>query len=185
MPDGSHFIPFKEQRLWITTSGAERIRCLVSTAVVAIYAYAIYSLNNGNMGTLMYYYGGPYFVFGWWLVCVTYLQHHDHDTLVYGDENWKYVDAAFETVDRKFGFGIDALHHHITDGHVAHHLFFKSIPHYNLPVATRAIREYLNRLGAGAVYKHEETRDFAFRLHKYMYMFGFQATQAPTLKKAN
>ena len=39
----------------------------------------------------------------WWLVCVTYLQHHSHDTMVYDDSKWSYVLAAFETVDRKFG----------------------------------------------------------------------------------
>ena len=66
----------------------------------------------------------------------TYLQHHSHETVVYDDSNWSFVLAAFETVDRKFGYGIDSLHHHITDGHVAHHLFFTQIPHYNLMIAT-------------------------------------------------
>ena len=40
-------------------------------------------------------------------------------------------------------YGIDYLHHHITDGHVAHHLFFTQIPHYNLPIATEGIRKYV------------------------------------------
>jgi len=38
---------------------------------------------------------------------------------------------------------IDYLSHYITNGHVAHHLFFKNIPHYNLPAATKAVKEML------------------------------------------
>ena len=48
-----------------------------------------------------------------------------------------YRYSAFETIDRKFGFGLDTLQHHITDGHIVHHLFFRKIPHYNLPIATK------------------------------------------------
>ena len=110
---------------------------------------------------------------------VTYLQHHDHDTLVYDDHDWKFVEAAFETVDRTFGFGIDEIHHHITDGHVAHHLFFTKIPHYNLPAATKAIRKYLDEHDLAYMYKHEDTRDFILRVHKYFVQFGFKATRAP------
>merc|ERR1719331_3704891 len=32
---------------------------------------------------ILYYYVPTYFTYSWWLVTVTYLQHHDHDTLVY------------------------------------------------------------------------------------------------------
>lgn len=42
--------------------------------------------------------------------------------------------------------------HHITDGHVAHHLFFTGIPHYNLMTATAAIQEKLKPFG---VYRKE------------------------------
>jgi len=178
MPDGSHWIPFSNDRLWQDSDTSERVKCVISSLWVLVNMTGIYALNDYCLAKVAYYYGMPCIVFGWWLVCVTYLQHHDHDTLVYGDENWKYVDAAFETVDRKFGFGIDALHHHITDGHVAHHLFFRSIPHYNLPIATKALRKYLDKNMIGDVYKYEETPDFAYRLHKYMYMFGFRATEA-------
>jgi phytoene desaturase len=106
-----------------------------------------------------YYYAVPWIFNSWWLVSVTYLQHHDPETLVYGDEDWKFVNAAFETVDRTYGFGIDWLHHHITDGHVAHHLFFTKIPHYNLPKATVAIRQHLEKAGLSKLYKYE-MRDF-------------------------
>jgi acyl-lipid omega-3 desaturase len=185
MPDGSHWYPFKDHRLWLEASAKEMGRCLLSTAVVVAYAAAIFYLNNCDMGSMFYYYLAPLWVSGWWLVCVTYLQHHDHDTLVYDDENWKFVDAAFETVDREFTpFGIlDKLMHNITNCHVVHHLFFTNIPHYNLAKATEAMKVYLNENGAGSLYKFEKTHDYAWRLHKYMYMFGFRATEAP--KKVN
>jgi len=111
------------------------------------------------------------------------LQHHNPETLVYGDEDWKFVNAAFETVDRTFGFGIDWLHHHITDGHVAHHLFFTKIPHYNLPKATVAIKQYLTDNGVIGKYKHEYTRDFVYRTHSYMVQFGFKSHQSKKLSE--
>merc|ERR1719274_299838 len=114
---------------------------------------AIYYINGQSLMNVLYYYVPTYFVYAWWLVTVTYLQHHHHDTLVYDNDDWKFVDAAFETVDRKFGFGIDYLHHHITDGHVAHHLFFKNIPHYNLPIATKAIYTYMESNGLSSMVK--------------------------------
>lgn len=185
LPDGSHWIPFGNERLWKDTDIVERMKCVISTFWCVVNAYGAYILCNESLVTTAYYYGMPLMVFGWWLVCVTYLQHHDHDTLVYDDNDWAYTMAAFETVDRQFGYGIDKLHHHITDGHVAHHLFFRSIPHYNLPIATKAIREYLQKNLVGDVYKFEKTPDFAYRLHSYMYQFGFRATQAPKEKKVN
>lgn len=99
--------------------------------------------------------------------------------------DWKFVDAAFETVDRTFGYGIDSLHHHITDGHVAHHLFFTKIPHYNLPIATRAIKDYLAKHDLSYMYKHEDTRDFVLRVHKYFIDLGFKATKATPNARAN
>jgi len=114
MPDGSHLIPFSSQRLWKESDAIEYRKCIISTIVVFISAYSAYYLCGQNLMSTFEFYIAPWFVFSWWLVSVTYLQHHDHDTLVYDDSNWKFVNAAFETVDRKYGFGIDTLHHHIS-----------------------------------------------------------------------
>lgn len=186
MPDGSHWIPFSSQRMWKDTDVVEYRKCIFSTLVVLANIAGIYYLGgSGLVGkpedlvmNIAYYYGAPWVVFSWWLVTVTYLQHHNHDTLVYDDNDWKFVDAAFETVDRKFGFGIDTLHHHITDGHVAHHLFFTKIPHYNLMIATRAISKYLDDNQLGFLYKSDITYDFPYRVHAYMVKYGLSAKRA-------
>ncbi len=47
--------------------------------------------------------------------------------------------------------------HHITDGHVAHHLFFTQLPHYHLKEATAAIVKFLEPYG---VYKKRTSYDF-------------------------
>lgn len=174
-PDGSHFFPFPKQRMWRESPFTEHLKCLLSSFVCGAYLLTFYVLAGHSWLNLTYYYFAPLLVFGWWLTTVTYLQHHSPDTLVYNDTDWKFVDAAFETVDRKFGFGIDYLSHHITDGHVAHHLFFTKIPHYNLPMATRAIRSYLKKHNLQSVYKAEKTYDFMFRVHRYFVQLGFKA----------
>ncbi len=174
-PDGSHFIPFPKQRMWRESAFTEHLKCLFSALVCGLYLLTFFALSGYNIRLLSYYYLAPLVVFGWWLTTVTYLQHHSPETIVYDDKDWKFVDAAFETVDRKFGYGVDTLSHHITDGHVAHHLFFTKIPHYNLPMATKAIREYLVKNDLQGMYKFEETYDFPYRVHKYFVTLGFKA----------
>lgn len=172
-PDGNHFVPLIFQRLYKKAKPVELMKCLVSTAVVVGYAAAFWTLCGSNFATFAQMYLGSYFVFAWWLTTVTYLQHHGEDTLVYNDSTWKYVLAGFETVDRTYGWPIDLLTHHITDGHVVHHLFFTKIPHYNLQKATIAMKAYLKENDCLDLYKHEVTTDFFFRVFKYFYQKGF------------
>jgi acyl-lipid omega-3 desaturase len=176
-PDGSHFFPIPSQRMWKESPSVEYTKCLVSTAVVFAYAYGVYAkICEYDFSVFSYYYLIPILVFGWWLVCVTYLQHHCPTTMVYDSDSWNFFTAAFETVDRTFGYGIDDLSHNITDGHVVHHLFYTKIPHYHLKKATRALRKYLSDNNASHLYKHEETYDFAFRVHQYFRDIGYGAT---------
>jgi acyl-lipid omega-3 desaturase len=161
--------------MWKDTPTSEYIKCLVSTAVVIAWGTSVFALCGWNLSTFLYFYVAPLLVFGWWLVTVTYLQHHAPDTLVHDDSTWKFVNAAFETVDREYGPLIDSLSHHITDGHVVHHLFFTKIPHYHLAKATKAMRKYLTEVGAGDIYKFEKTHDFFFRIHSYLVTNGLRA----------
>ena len=182
MPDGSHYFPFLNQRMWADSSVEDQRKCYLSTAVLVAYIATFYYFA-GSLSAFAYYYVVPYMVYSWWLVTVTYLQHHDHNTVVYTDEDWNFVTAAFETVDRKYGYGIDTLNHHMTDGHVAHHLFFTKIPHYNLPLATAAIKQYLEANDLGFMYKCEKSYDFMFKVHQYFVDFGFKAKRARNATK--
>uniref|UniRef100_A0A915ERN7 Fatty acid desaturase domain-containing protein n=1 Tax=Ditylenchus dipsaci TaxID=166011 RepID=A0A915ERN7_9BILA len=81
----------------------------------------------------------PFALPGFWLIIVSYLQHQDEEVEVYEEGNWDFVKGQVQTIDRQYGFGIDQILHHITDGHVAHHFFYTKIPHYHLSEATKAI----------------------------------------------
>ncbi len=186
LPDGSHFIPLPilgpyNNRMWkesFATNGdySDHINCVISSSVVFGFAYAMLEYGfHWDWSLFAYYYLAPAIVYGWWLVTVTYLQHHDHSTMVFDNEDWNFVYSAFETIDRKFGLGIDSLCHHITDGHIVHHLFFKSIPHYNLPMATEAVYAYMAKCNLGHLVKTDNTSDFMIRVHKYFVQFGFLA----------
>ena len=176
--DGNHFIPFQTEKLWANTPKIESLKCFISTIVVALFAFGYYLFFGQSLASMAFYYLAPLVIFGWWLVTVTYLQHHHEDPVVYDDHDWNFVDSAFETVDRKYGLGIDALHHHITDGHVAHHLFFTRIPHYHLPKATKAIKSFLQKKGMFEKYRFEKTLDFPLRVHQYLMSYGFKARRA-------
>jgi omega-3 fatty acid desaturase (delta-15 desaturase) len=179
-PDGSHYFPIESHRLWKDgTPSSEFSKCIFSTSVVATFLYFWFHICGGNVYDFLFYYFMPHCVFGWWIVTVTYLQHHSPGTLVYNDETWNYVLAAFETVDRTYGFGLDTLLHNITNGHVVHHLFFKSIPHYNLVLATESLKNYLQEHNLLHLYRHEETRSFVFLIFKYMIKYGLRGTESP------
>jgi len=139
LPDGSHFWPFSD----LFSNTKERIQCVVSGAAVGLCLYIAYQVFDHNLYNMTKYYLVPVLFHGFWLVMITYLQHQYEDVQVFEDGEWNYVKGSLETVDRKYGFGLDSIMHHITDGHVAHHLFFTQLPHYNLMKATKAIRKVL------------------------------------------
>ncbi|KAJ1541090.1 hypothetical protein HK405_010902 [Cladochytrium tenue] len=139
--DGSHYWPFS--KLHATTK--DRVQCAVS-ALVCLAFLAGFVAMWGRAFWGIYF--GPWLVFNTWLYAVTYLQHHADRTRVFAGGAWTFLRGALETVDRVYDpyFGVlDDVMHNITDGHLAHHLFSTSIPHYNLKDATRAIRPLVER----------------------------------------
>jgi len=181
LPDGSHFWPFS--RLFSNTK--ERVQCVVSSAAVGLCLYIAYQLFDHNLYNMTKYYLVPVLFQGFWLVMITYLQHQYEDVHVYEDGEWNYVKGSLETLDRPYGFGIDQLMHHITDGHVAHHLFFTQLPHYNLIKATNAIAKVLEPYG---IYKKRTSYDFLWefcRLNLQLQYLTGEGTGVLTYPKPN
>jgi omega-3 fatty acid desaturase (delta-15 desaturase) len=140
--DGCHVIPWS--RLYRRAKRVEKIKCIISTFCIALVLFGLIAYSGGFYQFCCFY-GLPWIVFSFWLFMVTYMQHHKEETLLFDDSSWTFLDGALETVDRRFGFGIDEFHHNITDGHLVHHLFFSQIPHYHLKEATDAIQKLLQR----------------------------------------
>jgi omega-3 fatty acid desaturase (delta-15 desaturase) len=175
IPDGGHWIPFGG-RLWRNADVYSRIHGIISSGLCALFVYNVYMVC-GDIGSFFIWYGGPWFVFSWWLTTVTYLQHHDNkleDTIVYGDESWTYLKGALQTVDRSYGYVIDTLVHNMTDGHLVHHLFFKKIPHYHLEKATKQLYKYLD--DNGVEYKFRKTPFFFLDIYKLTWCHLNEAT---------
>lgn len=138
-PDGCHIVWFGE--LYQGASNKEKLKCVLSTTVVLAWVYVVYLLT-GSLVQFWLQYG---FVIGatyLWLFMVTWFQHHDENTLVYDDDHWTFTKGALQTVDRTMGYGLDWLHHRITDCHIVHHMYFTGIPHYHLREATDALYAY-------------------------------------------
>ncbi|RKP10606.1 fatty acid desaturase-domain-containing protein [Thamnocephalis sphaerospora] len=134
----SHFLPsspvFKERQ-----SG----QVIASTlGLLAMLGLLGWSASYFGAATVALYYGAPYLWVNAWLVTITYLQHTDPVLPHYRAPAWDFVRGALCTVDRDFGWLLNARLHHIHDTHVCHHLFSR-MPHYNAVEATRHLREKL------------------------------------------
>ncbi|KAJ7627969.1 fatty acid desaturase-domain-containing protein [Mycena polygramma] len=87
-----------------------------------------------------------------WIVTVTYLQHAAPGVPYYRAGAWTFARGSLATVDRPlFGWVGRFFLHNIGTDHVAHH-FFSSVPFYNLPEVTQAIKPVL-----GEHYNYDET----------------------------
>lgn len=159
--DGVHIFP---GALFKTTK--DKYKCVVSTLTVFIFLASMIYYSGRDF---IFFYGIPWIVFASWLFLVTYLQHHKEVTFAYDDSNWNYLDGALETIDRKYGYGIDDLHHNISDCHVVHHLFFTQIPHYHLKQATESIKNYLIEKGK---YNYVEGSFFFFDFLKVFHLIN-------------
>eukprot|EP01083_Nonionella_stella_P282246 960492_1 len=147
--DGSHIVPFS---VLFHGNNKERIKCVVSTSFVVLFVCLMMAVFNGDIYSFLKYYGGCWSVFAFWIYMVTYMQHHgENGSKTYNNDTWDFVTGALETIDRTYGYGIDDMHHNISDCHVVHHLVYTKIPHYRLKEATNAIKPFLKSKNK---YKH-------------------------------
>ncbi|KAJ0917413.1 putative acyl-CoA (9+3)-desaturase [Helianthus annuus] len=113
-------------------SDRERLQILLTDVGLVVTSYGLYKVAMAQGFT--------------WLVLVYFAPL----VIVYGFLVWNWLRGALSTIDRDYGV-LNTVLHHITDTHVAHHLFF-TIPHYNAMEATKAIKPIL-----GEYYQFDDT----------------------------
>ncbi|KJA16240.1 hypothetical protein HYPSUDRAFT_207206 [Hypholoma sublateritium FD-334 SS-4] len=85
----------------------------------------------------------PYILANHWIVMLTYLHHSDPTIPHFRNKQWSFLRGAVSTVDRPLlGWVGRFFLHNVSHDHVAHHLF-SSIPFYNQPKVTEAIKKVL------------------------------------------
>lgn len=113
----------------------------ISLLAVAGVLYKIYAAFG--LGYLVTMYGIPLLIVNGFLVLITFLQHTHTALPHYDSTEWDWLRGALATMDRDYGV-LNHVLHHITDTHVAHHLF-STMPHYHASEATEAIKPVLGR----------------------------------------
>eukprot|EP00250_Pteridium_aquilinum_P000344 c10382_g1_i1 orf=195-1328(-) len=129
----------------------ERVQVLISDISLAAVGICLYKLASAyGLLWLLKVYAVPLLIVNGFLVLITFLQHTHPSLPHYSDEEWEWLRGALSTVDRDYGF-LNHVFHHITDTHVAHHIF-STMPHYNAGEATKAIKPIL-----GMYYQFDST----------------------------
>lgn len=176
LSDGGHLFQFG--RLWKQVSAKQKRKALTSSFITLL-ALVGWILLLGWKFLLVYMLSWA--VFGFFLFTVTYLQHHHEQAKIYEDEQWDFTLAAFETIDRKYGWGLDDIHHNISDCHVIHHLFYSLIPHYNLKRATQELKSILKAEGLLHLYNHKKTPYFFVDVFKDVTKYWFFVDHTKTV----
>ncbi|KAJ3553381.1 hypothetical protein NM688_g3643 [Phlebia brevispora] len=94
------------------------------------------------------------------IVMCTFLHHSDPSIPHYRGKEWTYLRGILATVDRPLlGWIGRFFFHNVSHDHIAHH-FFSSVPFYNQPQVTEAIKTVL-----GDEYNYDSTNSF-FALYR-------------------
>jgi len=167
IPDGSHFLPTSD----LFETWTERLQCCVSGGVCLGWLWVVFRHFDGDYTRMLSVYFVPLLIMGFWMIMLTYLHHQDVNAECYDNSQWSFVKGAFQTIDRTYGFGFDYVLHHISDGHVAHHLFFTQIPHYRLKEATVALKTLLKPYKG--LYKEQRNLDFLWLFTRLNYALDY------------
>jgi omega-6 fatty acid desaturase (delta-12 desaturase) len=116
---------------------------VISDIFIIMQLFAVFSMDYVyGFGTNIVWYWCPLLVTNGWLVVYTILQHTDKNIPHYGSDTFTWLNGALSTIDRKYPYIIDEMHHHIGTTHVLHHLCY-SIPHYYAKQATEELKSIL------------------------------------------
>lgn len=140
----SHFTPGSElfQDDWVLPA-KRRAEILTSDWGLLLALGGLgYAARVWGVQAVAAYYVLPYLVVNLNLVLITYLQHTDVHVPHYREGQFTWLRGALSTVDRSYGWLLDAVFHHISDTHVVHHMFHE-MPFYHAQEATRAVRAFL------------------------------------------
>ncbi|KAF9269537.1 delta-12 fatty acid desaturase [Marasmius fiardii PR-910] len=134
----------------------DRAGIIASNFGVSFMACVLY-LWSRQVGTSMFIkmYFIPYLLLNHWIVMLTYLHHSDPTVPMYREKQWSFVRGAVSTVDRPLlGHLGRFFFHNVSHDHISHHLF-SSIPFYNQPTSTAAIKKVLKE-----DYNYDSTNSF-------------------------
>ncbi|XP_006455479.1 hypothetical protein AGABI2DRAFT_209944 [Agaricus bisporus var. bisporus H97] len=121
-------------------------------AILSMLSLLVYFARAFGWAPLWRYYLMPWLFAHNWMVMFTYLQHCDPSIPYYRKNEWTFARGALATVDRPiFGWVGRYVLHNVNTDHIAHH-FFSSVPFYNLPKVTEAIKPVL-----GEYYNYDST----------------------------
>ncbi|KAF8308723.1 uncharacterized protein EI90DRAFT_3129707 [Cantharellus anzutake] len=108
-----------------------------------------------SLATIVKFYTIPYLLANHWIVMLTYLHHTDPTMPHFRKDAWTFVRGAITTVDRPLLGPLGRFFlHNVSHDHVAHHLV-SSIPHYNGPRVTEALKKVL-----GEDYNYDSSNTF-------------------------
>ncbi|TCD68243.1 hypothetical protein EIP91_011312 [Steccherinum ochraceum] len=107
-------------------------------------SYALYQWTQVvGLASFMKLYFIPWLITNHWIVMLTFLQHTDPSIPHYRVGQWSWLRGGLATIDRPLLGWIGRFFlHNISHDHVAHHLF-PTIPFYNQPEVTEAIKPVL------------------------------------------
>nr|XP_043636244.1 omega-6 fatty acid desaturase, endoplasmic reticulum-like [Erigeron canadensis] len=142
----SHFYPqspifndSERKLVWITDAG-----------LLVVY-YSLYKVAmTMSVSWLFFMYGAPWMIMNIHFTLISMMNHIHPELPHYDSREWDWLRGALSTVDRDFGIFND-IFHNTSCGHVMHHLFPTSIPHYHLVEATNAVKPIL-----GDYYKYDD-----------------------------
>ncbi|GFO35830.1 omega-3 fatty acid desaturase, endoplasmic reticulum [Plakobranchus ocellatus] len=125
--------------LWFPMFKHHMFQCALSLISLVTWCVVLNAVRQSfGLGFVLYYHAVPVFIFGSYIVIITFLHHSEEGVPWYGNDVWDNVRGQLSSIDRSYGWCHSILHNIST--HQIHHLFPK-VPHYHLEEATTHFRK--------------------------------------------